>query len=171
MATAIFVFIAIAFGLMLFASLQDKIPDELAFLKDKPVPKTVAGAKVQQYKGWTIAETSSAVEISRYAESNKVLVGVLCHDNTLEARVEAADVTTGTTSSEVSINGLPSQQWAKGSGNNLFPGSAADLVSSMLQAPTLVVQISYKTTGLQKATFATDGLKELIGQLPAGCRV
>ena len=41
----LWIFLAFAFGLILFFSIQDKIPDELYFLKDKGVDKGEASTE------------------------------------------------------------------------------------------------------------------------------
>ncbi len=182
MNTILWIFVALAFGLMLFVSLSEDIPDELGFLKAKvvetqPVP---GGAKsVTQYKGWTIKQGGGAAEFSRsldgQIQGNTVSgpapeIGILCAAGKLDMRIDARRTTTGARTTPVELSGLGLLEWQKGTDRNVFPPDARAALGAVLSQAAPAVTLSYAEAGLQRFTLNIEGLKPLVDQLPASCR-
>ncbi len=175
----LWIFVALAFGLMLFVSISDDIPDELGFLKAKVV-ETQPGAKsTTQYKGWTIKQGGGAAEFSRQLDGqiqgNTVTgpapeIGILCAAGKLDMRIDARKLTTGVRTTAVELSGLGRLEWQKGTDRNVFPPDARAALGAILSQPTSTVTLSYVEAGLQRFTLNTDGLKPLVDQLPASCK-
>lgn len=182
MNTILWIFIALAFGLMLFVSLSDDIPEELGFLKAKVVetqPGAPGAKSVTTYKGWTIKQGGGAAEFSRaldgQIQANTVSgpapeIGILCAAGKLDMRIDTRRVTTGNRTTPVELAGLGSIEWQKGADRNVFPPDARAALGAVMAQGTPSITLSYVEAGLQRFTLNTDGLKPLIEQLPAGCR-
>lgn len=184
MMTVLFVFIAIAFGLLLFSSLQDKIPDELSFLRASPTVSSLGavapGAKVTQYKGWQVSQIGTTIEALKAFNGpltanggtyTAPIIGILCNNNSLDVRVESTEPTTGSKGSSVIVAGAPEQTWARGVGTNLFPPDPSALLRTLITAPRgVTLTLSYRNLGAQSSLLDTTGLSELVERFPANCR-
>jgi hypothetical protein len=182
MMTVIMVFIAISFGLLLFSSLQDKIPDELSFLRAGPgsATKIIPGAKVQEYKGWKITQVGTALEVTKEFNGPLMVegisrsaptIGILCNDNKLDARIQSHEQTTGVKSTNVSLNGGLVEEWQKGASTNLFPLDTSAFVRNVLNSRNqFQLTLSYKILGAQTSVLEVAGLPEIMQRFPANCR-
>lgn len=188
MHTILWVFIAAAFGLLLFTGMQDKLPDELSFLKSSPSIESLGQSDPGStrssftYKGWKVRQEGPTIELTRSftgtLEANNRSYdlpefGVLCNDGKLDARIDTRAATTGTTDTPVtvSLGGAGKQQWSKGTGMNVFPPSAKTFVFTAAKAlEPLEVTFSFTELGNQKVKLDTTGLAQLLAQLPKGCK-
>lgn len=189
MNTILWVFIALAGAFILFANLQDQLPDELGFLKNKGTTTQVApsgaqqpappGVVISEYQGWTIRKTASAVEFVR-PMAGAIMVngtpydapefGLLCDNGKLDMRIDTRMATTGIKSTPVVISGLGSQQWDKSSSKNIFPKDSRKMLAHLYTATPVEFKFSYVELGIQKAQLDTSALPQLLQALPATCR-
>ncbi len=191
MNTVLWIFIAIAFGLMLFTSLQEKLPDELSFLKSSPsieaapasngaaAASAATAARAFSYEGWAVRQSGSTVELvkgfSGKLESSgdsfdTPSLGILCNQGGLDLRVDTRLATTGTASTPVTL-GATSEAWQKGTGRNIFPPSPVATVRALVAAAgPVTMTLSFVDLGKRSVTLDPTGLKALVDQLPAGCR-
>lgn len=190
MNTVLWVFIAIAFGLMLFTSLQEKLPEELSFLKSTPGAEVTAApagaasgatvaARTFNYEGWLVRQSGATVELvkglSGKLEANgdsfdTPQVGILCSQGKLDLRVDTRLATTGTASTPVSL-GASTQAWQKGTGRNIFPPNPVDTVRALAASSgPVTMTLSFVDLGKRSVALDPAGLKALVDQLPATCR-
>lgn len=182
MNTVLWVFIALAFGVILFTGLQDDLPEELSFLKNKSGVTTQGtvplGTKVSSYQGWTIRQTSTAVELVKPLQA-KIEVngsayvnpefGYLCNAGKLDMRIDTHSSTTGTRMTPVSVAGVGRQEWDKSKSANIFPKDPHALLKVLTSTPSVEFTLSYAELGLQRVTLDTQGLDALIKDLPPSC--
>lgn len=179
MLTILFVFVAFAFGIMLFTSIQEKIPEELAWLRSSNVYTNKDGSTRTSYNGWKITQAKDTVELYKDFKGpfqvngttyKAPAIGILCHDNKLDLRLLTNEATTGVSSTEVFIGPVRQTQWAKGNSTNIFPADSYQTLKEIVKHEGLVdFQLSYRDLGLQKVSLDTKGLKELVVQFPKGC--
>jgi len=187
MNTLLWVFIALAGAFILFASLQDQLPDELGFLKNKEAttlaapgaPKAVPGVSISEYQGWTIRTTPSAVEFVRPMSAAIVVngtpyappeFGLLCDNGKLDMRIDTRMKTTGLKSTPVVVSGLGSQPWDKSSSYNIFPKDSQKMLKHLYTATPIEFKFSYSEIGVQTAQLDTSALPQLLQALPETCR-
>jgi hypothetical protein len=173
MHAVLWIFLAFAFALMLFSSIQDDLPKELSFLKGG---KSSAS---QTYEGWTIRQAGSAVEYSRLLQFSPAPdnisfkmpeLGILCNNGVLDLRIDTKQKTTGAKATSVAINGIP-YEWDKGTGTNIFPKLPKEALASLVAANPSQVVLSYAQTGLQPTLVeGMPALSTLIKQLPSSCQ-
>jgi hypothetical protein len=178
----LWIFLAFAFGIMLFVSIQDKLPNELGFLKSDGTTAAVIPAasqpKVSSLAGWTVRQQGTALEaMRRFAGDLKVggtpydvpELGILCNAGKLDARIDSRLSTTGARTTRVLIDGQ-AQQWDKGQGANLFPGSAVDFVRYLESRASVNVTLSYVDLGNQTTVLETKDLSRLMAAFPPSCQ-
>lgn len=191
MNAVIWIFVAIAFGLMLFVSIQEDLPPELAFLRAEPgtvpapdelpnvLPKGASAPHTFTYEGWTVRQTGTTIELVKPLEGRMEVngnvfdlpeLGVLCHLGELDLRIDSRLPTTGTQTTPVQFQGVAST-WSKGVGRSIFPARPTDVVGAMLNNERpLEVVLSFVDLGKQKLTFNPKGLAALYKQFPPGCQ-
>jgi len=189
MNTILWVFIALAGAFILFANLQDQLPDELDFLKNKGTTTQVApsgaqqpavpGVVISEYQGWTIRKTASTVEFVRPMSASIMVngtpyaapeFGLLCDNGKLDMRIDTRMTTTGLKSTPVVVSGLGSQQWDKSSTKNIFPKDSRKMLAHLYTATPIDFKFSYAELGVQKAQLDTSALSQLLQALPTTCR-
>jgi hypothetical protein len=188
MHTIIWVFIAAAFGLMLFTGLQDNLPDELSFLKSSTGIESLGQADPGStrsnftYKGWKVRQEGPTIEMTRSFSGNLEAnnrsydlpeFGILCNEGKLDARIDTRSATTGTANTPVtvSLGGAGRQMWVKGTGMNVFPPSVKSFVFTASKAlEPIEFTLSYTELGNQKVKLDTTGLAQILAQLPKGCK-
>lgn len=184
MNTALWVFIALAFGLLLFTSLQGDIPDELSWLRMEPAGSTAPaastpGAGSLTYEGWSVKYAPETLEIIKTVgqpvqAGNTLLqppeLGILCHQGKLDIRLKTRNATTGIQTTPV-VFGDVEAAWEKGKANNSFPPNPQALLQDLQRAtgPIRVV-VSLKDHGNQQFVLDTRGASELISRFPVACR-
>lgn len=175
--------VAIVLGLILFSSIQDDIPNELAFLKGAPKTSqvaTVATTPVQaDVAGWLVQSRGAVTELSkRFAAGIKAgayqydapVIGLMCDGKALHLRIDTQAPVTGRTESPVKVNGRESQ-WYKAQGTNVLAADAKSIAAQLLKAKTPVeFEFSYLDVGLAKASLDAAGLRDAAMQLPPACR-
>ena len=186
----LWIFLAFAFGLILFFSIQDKIPDELYFLKNQGSARTSAasasepGQRGGEYEGWSVRQVGAVVEITKSLrkvgtepKSNGVdishrnpTLGILCDNGRLDVRVDAAGPTTGRTQTAVGMSIQLQRDWDKGQGTNIFPKDPHALLRGLQTQPVVAFELSYIDAGAVKVAVETKGLAELVQRLPATCQ-
>lgn len=184
MHTFLWVFISVAFGLMLFSTVQDKVPEELAFLKSLgpgEAPGQVApGAQKFAYMGWNVVETAGVTEMvkgfSGPLEVNGQSydapeIGILCDKGTLNVRIDSRLPTTGLKGSPVSFAGLD-VQWDKGAAgmNLLSPDPRAVLRGLLKQSEPAKLTLSYRDLGKQATSLDVTGLGDLVKRMATTCQ-
>lgn len=184
----LWIFISVAFGLMLFTSVQDKLPDELSFLKSSPSLETLGQDSPGDtrasftYEGWRVRQEGPTIELVRSFEGSlegnsrnfeAPEIGILCHDGKIDVRIDTRAATTGTGSTAVtaSVGGSGRQMWRKGPGTNIFPPSVKEFTLAISKSlRPLEVTLSFTELGNQTVKLETTGLAPLLAQLPPGCR-
>lgn len=177
------IFLTIAFGVMLFLSIQNKLPPELEFLKaDASVGVSKPGGPLQGpgiqtafYDGWTVRQGSGAVELTKAVQSpdhsvRQGLVGILCDHGQLDMRLDPGVELQGRDASLVTVEGLGAQQWAKSKTTDVFPPAPAKMLNWLLGHS--VVRIKAVSTSSQQLQMelSTAGLEPLVKQLPVTCQ-
>lgn len=188
MNAVLWIFLAFAAAILLFSTIQDELPDELGFLKNKGTVMTGAArqdgragepARVTQYQGWTIRTTSSAVEFVRPLSASIVVngtpydapeFGLLCDNGRLDMRLDTRTNTTGTKTTPVTVTGLGAQQWDKSASKNIFPKDARTLLRHLQSTNAVQFRISYVELGVQTVSLDTSALPALVQTLPAPCQ-
>lgn len=183
MHTFFWVFIALAFSLLLFSSIQNEIPDELSFLKGNSSLDAGAippGAQKFLYLGWQVVESPGTAEFVKRAQGSlevndakytTPLVGILCHQGRLSVRIDPMYATTGSPYTLVGVSSLQ-QNFEKGaSGTNLLATDPSSLVRVMAQSKEPVqLAISYRDFGIQRTALDASGLAQLLERVPSTCR-
>lgn len=180
MMTVLFVFLAFAFAALLFSSIQEDLPEELAWLKQDGIVKRKDGSTVQNYGGWRVTLAKDTVELYKPFATNTSVngvtymapaIGILCHEKKLDIRVKTNAQITGTETSDVKLGTGGFNLWQKGADSHVFPPDAKAALRAVMQSPAKVdITLSYAKYGKQTSTLDTTGLKELIDQLPSSCR-
>lgn len=188
MHTALWVFIAAAIGLMLFATLQNDLPEELSFLK-MPEDAVVVGAgpqrpgaavRVSQHQGWEIQQTGSTLSATKNFRGSLQVngnvfdtpqVGLLCHNNVLSLRLDTRLATTGTARTPIVI-GAAESAWDKGAaGMNVLAPDSKKVLRALLSAQGPVrVGVSYRDLGVQFSELDPVGLADISAAMTEGCR-
>lgn len=184
--TILWIFLAFAFGLILFFSIQDRIPDELSFLKGTEPEKTFrtpdgSVMKVQEYQGWSIRSSQSTVELVKkmFGEGTPDTrggvpagqeIGILCNAGKLDMRLDVRGPTTGVRSTPVVVDGLGEMMFDKGTGTNIFPQDPLRLLQRLNRGDSVRFVVEYSVRGTVALTLDSKGLGELTQQLPASCR-
>lgn len=184
MSTFFWVFICVAFGLMLFSSVQDKVPDELSFLKNlgagSATEQVAPGTQKFSYEGWNVVESVGVTELvkgfSGPLEVNGQSydapeIGILCDKGTLNVRIDSRLPTTGLKGSPVTFAGQD-LQWDKGaSGMNLLsPDPRAVLRGLLKQSAPAKLTLSYRDLGSQATSLDVTGLGELVKRMAPTCQ-
>lgn len=169
MFTVLWVFIAAAFGIMLFVSISPNIPQELSFLRT--TPESVAGFK--PVNGWTVIKEGTSVEVRKsFKTPSLVTVGFLCSNTGLAARVQVTFRILAVESVGVSINGANFQGWSRGASKNILPPDAkafARYVASQQAPVKLHIQAGDKRFD-KMVEFDPSGLNAMLAQLPPICQ-
>ncbi|MCC5610897.1 hypothetical protein LC612_30150 [Nostoc sp. CHAB 5834] len=175
----LWIFIAVALGLMLFASIQDSLPDELSFLKGEEVATAPGGADGTRsiYEGWQVRQVGDTVELVKgfrgRLEINGVQhdapeIGILCSKGKLDLRIDTRIPVTAPVT--VAINEVESS-WTKGSGNNILPSDPYDIMKQLSYAgANAKFTLNYKNGGPKTVNLVPTGLSALVAQLPPTCR-
>ena len=182
------IFLAIAFGLMAFASVQEELPEELAFLKSEGGssvrPATGPGA-YSVYSGiidgWSVVTQGPSVEVSRRFKGELVTasgrydvptLAILCHAGRVDLRIDTRHPTQGknTTSVAFGLEAQP-QEWQKGFDYNIFPPDPSSTVLALLRAGTQEVPASLHFTelGQQTTKIEVSRLGAVLAQFPKAC--
>ncbi|KWT98289.1 MULTISPECIES: hypothetical protein [unclassified Variovorax] len=177
----LWIFVALAFGLMAFVSIQDKVPEELAFLKsgggivEGPLPEQL---KEEQLDGWTIRQQGPVLEATRRATGDMVVngtsydvpsFGLLCNAGAPDARIDSRMATTGVKTTPVEVDGKAAE-WQKGSGLNIFPPNPVEFTRYLASKPSVSLTLSFRDLGKQTVVFDTHQLKQLLRGFPQSCR-
>lgn len=187
MNAVLWIFIALAFGFMLFTSIQDELPDELAVLKNKGTVTSVEGSPasapggvtVTSYQGWTIRQAPGAEELVRTltGEANNISVkgkapeiGILCANGKLDLRIDTRMATTGTAKTDVVVAGASAFPWNKGTGSNVFPQDPHPVLNALMRGTSASITLSYVDSGRQTFQVDTAGLKALVNRWPSNCQ-
>ncbi|MNR71680.1 hypothetical protein D3C71_23120 [compost metagenome] len=179
----LFIFLALAFGLMAFVSMQDDIPEELGFLKSAASSVTQPKghpppSALTRLEGWTIVQSGPVIEATRQFSGEIVVkgvrydvptLGVLCNAGKLDARIEARHQLAAGEPLQVSLDGAQ-QTWARGGGTNVFPPAPVEFVRYLSGKPKVSVSLPFADFGRQTVTVDTSLLKDVLRALPASCR-
>ncbi|MDO8417791.1 MAG: hypothetical protein Q7S87_16445 [Agitococcus sp.] len=158
----LWIFIAIAFGLMMFTNLQEKLPDELSYLKTTPTTQAQGSAPA----GWSLTTQGDAIELTTTLESatasgGGALLGILCNKSSLDVRLDPHFVTTGVTTTPVVLSGQSEELWDKGADvskvktYNIYPHNPSYFLKQVMANSSTQLQISAATTGVH--TYLVDG--------------
>lgn len=171
---------------MLFTSLLDSVPPELAFLKSGTTSTTpskqsatAASRKNYTYGGWRIRQEGLTVELT-HSFAGKLEVngnrydlpelGILCNKGKLDVRVDTRNAVTGLDTTPVTVFGINDKAWSKGAGKNIFPADSSQLTSGLARATGPVdFTFSFVELGSQTLQLDAAGLRALLEQLPPGC--
>ena len=187
MNTILWVFIALAGAIILFTSIQDELPEELGFLKNKGTTTLVAeapkrgptGATVSEYQGWTIRTTGTAVEFVRPFTGSIVVngtpydapeFGLLCDKGKLDMRIDTRMTTTGRKTTMVDIGGMGKVEWEKSASKNIFPKDARKVLTHLYTVNPAQFKISYAELGAYTVQLDTSALALLLQNMPASCK-
>lgn len=184
--TILWIFLAFVFGLILFFSIQDRLPKELSFLADSETTQPLRAPDgsvmtVQEHLGWSVRSSASTVELvkelrgestpgTRGGIPSGLEIGILCNAGRLDMRLDVRGQTTGIQSTPVVVDGLGEMQFDKGVGSNIFPRDPRRLLQRLHQGDSVRFVVEYAIRGTIALTLETKGLAELTSQLPATCR-
>jgi len=165
MNAVLWIFLALAFGLMLFVGLQENLPEELEVLRGEPVAegyKAVNGWEPRQEKGY--------IEVKRkFFAPDVMVVGVLCTPQGLDLRIEPDRRIPPVATATVFLGNAAAQEWQRTAGSNLLPPDPRAVLRYALAQPQ-VQRITVKVGGNQRDTDVDfRGLADVIAQLPAHC--
>lgn len=188
MHTFLWVFIAGAIGLMLFATLQEELPAEMSFLKlptdgaavSVAAPQPGTGWQTFQVNGWEIQRSGQSFALSRsfrgvLSVSGQTFdtpqLGILCHDGALNVRIDTRLPTTGTQTTAVVVAGA-SQTWDKGAeGFNVLAKDGKSVLKALVSAEGAAeFKLSYRDLGAQAVQVSVAGLPEVVSEFPASCQ-
>lgn len=180
------VFIAFALGLILFFSLQEKIPDELAFLKDKASPVRVAASgATNSYKNWDIyqKQNSSTIELvngTTFIPAKKPIPFILsfkCEAGSLSSYIQFKNqlnfAKSDRSDSAIVYFGKEAYAW------NALPEFTDKYIAKDPKAVLLHLKTNQKIKLMflengakspRDVSFDAEGLNELIAQLPRSCQ-
>lgn len=175
MNTFLWIFIAFAFGILLFTSLQEKLPDELSFLKQSAVVKTKDAA------GWSVSQQGEAVELSYSMPnttegSSPAILGILCYKGALDVRLNPQVATTGLEKTPVSVSGRGEELWEKGIDNpqsktfNTYPKQPIYFIKHILSNQKLNFTVSSISQGLQSYSLDSTALSSLLNKFDNSCQ-
>lgn len=177
--TILWVFIAIAVGFMMYAGIQDEIPESLALLKNNGTTAASTVKPIATYKGWQVnkdektgaveiikAFTTSAPQIGVASLNGPPIVGILCQSGISDLRLNLAAPIKSTT---VELNGK-AIELEKGSQFNLFPKEKGEMLQIIRNTPQISIKVMYDSLGSYDLSLNTEGINELITQLPKGCQ-
>lgn len=179
------IFFAFALGFILFASIQNKLPPEMAFLRGSGSPATTAsGAGLSSYEGWTIVSDNGAVELRKVASSSAStekppLLGILCDRGTLGIRLDPqAPAAGGALSAEVAVvlpGATPSiSSWYRTRTTNLLAPRPQELLHRLTASNPErgLAQFQVNAKDGTQLTLSLDlrGLSALVKQFPASCQ-
>jgi hypothetical protein len=168
-------------------SIQDKMPDELGFLRKGTVPTGASAAvpggargpvSVRSINGWTLRQQGTNVELTRKftGEINAggttydvPEVGILCNQGKLDARIDTRMNTTGTRTTRVGLDGT-SSDWDKSPSTNIFPRDPKALLQHLKADATAQVTLSFVDIGAQTVSLDTKGLSGALQYFPAACQ-
>ena len=160
MNTVLWIFIALAFGFMLFVSLQPKMPEGLSWLKN------MGAQDSEQYRiadgtyeveGWRIVKQGNAVELTKGLKSvsgdyGKVLplLGVMCSGSPVTSmRIDPFQQLPAGRRSDVAnvkVGGLSSQlNWYLTTSTNVMATPAADAVALLKSSASVQFRIQYNS--------------------------
>ena len=181
----LWIFIAFAFGLMFFASLQDDLPDELAFLKSKgalagsrELPAQTAALANGHYQmgAWVLRKENSAVElIKAFAAApgspvgTSAQLGILCANGQLGVRIDAGGALRPRCTVKLDITGLGNQAFTRGPGSNLIAKSPGKIKAHLASTGFLAVSLPLERTDVN-VVLDGAGLGSLLDLLPETCR-
>lgn len=180
------VFIAFALGLILFFSLQEKIPDELSFLKDKATPVRVAASGVTAtYKNWDVyqkdnSSTVTLVNSTTFVPGKKpvaFMVSFKCEGSVLTSYIQFANQLNfnkpDRSDAAIVYFGKDPQLWsAIPEFTDKYVSKDPKSVLGQLRS-NAIVKLTFmenKAKNPTEVSLKTDGLNELISQLPRGCQ-
>lgn len=185
MNTVLWIFVAIAGGLLLFTSIQNDLPAELSFLKSDGVDASAPAAQgsipqgLSQYQGWNIRNANGAIELTRALQANIVVNGVvyenpefgfLCNKGKVDMRLDTKAQTTGRKATSIALNGEAPQQWEKSASFNIFPKKPGNLLELLRIGQPVEFKISYAELGVQAAWLHTAAMPSLLQAMPVACR-
>lgn len=176
MNAALWIFLALAFGFMLFVSLQDHLPEELEFLKggdQKSFYSIELPAADGQYDigGWSVSKQGSSYELKKQmapTESSQdfpkmPVVGLLCHQGAWDFRLDTKFNTTGVKKTKISFNESLGFNFERGLGTTVFPFNPKIVVEKFYKINNIdnkmIVKISYVDFG--EKTFFLENTKEM----------
>lgn len=185
MNAVLWIFIALVFGLMLFVSIQEELPPELAFLKNTAVttgaPAEAGSPQAQNfnYEGWQVRQSGVTIELVKPLEGrlerdgvvfDTPELGILCHDGKLDLRLDTRLAVTGAKTTPVRFHDVDSP-WTKGLNRNIFPADPTTTVRKLAAAQgSVAVTLSYVELGNQTTTLNLRGLPQLMERLPRSCQ-
>lgn len=180
------IFLAFAFGLFAFATLQDKeLPPELEFLLSKTggvgtslEPGSFSETKLDS--GWLLRTQGESIELSKRMANEIVVgesrydapvVGILCQSPRIDARIDTRILTQGGTHTPVSINNGAPSQWVKGSGTNIFPLDAYSFIRELANASggSMLFTFQVEGVGPVSTTLEVSSLNASLNYLSSGC--
>jgi hypothetical protein len=158
MNTVLWIFIALAFGFMLFVSLQPQMPEGLSWLKNMGADaseqyRIADGA--YEVEGWKIVKQGTAVELTKSFSSVSgdygkalPLLGIMCSGSSItNIRIDPfLQLPPGRRPdlAQVQVGGLSSQMnWYKTQGNNVVASPGADLVGLLKSSAQVQFRIQY----------------------------
>jgi hypothetical protein len=173
----LWIFIALAFGFLMLTNLQEKLPDELSYLKGGP---TVAASGVIP-EGWTKATQGDAVELTYTMPSTQpsqqgAILGVLCNKGQLDVRVDPQFATTGITSTPLIMTGRGEEQWDKGADAtktktfNIYPPQPLYFLKNALATRSTTLQLSSASNGIHDYVLDGAALSVAIRALSEECQ-
>lgn len=172
------IFFAVAMGIILFASIQNKLPNELGFLKQKEGATPGASSPaLAGYEGWTILSENGAVELRKSLVSSSgggsdPIIGVLCDKGTLNIRVDPKFAAEGKTTAELALIGTQSLDslWYKTKSTNLIAPRPREVLGLLLASSTVQLQMVASGGRRTSLTLDTKGLAPLVNQFPLSCQ-
>lgn len=175
-------FIAIAVGFMMYADVQQHIPDELDFLKTKETAAVYAPEVAQPVAiehGWQVRGEGATQELFKKfnvgpevggAVYDAPVLAFMCDGTNLFGRIDTVAKTTGLNESVVRFE-QASSKWPKAQGTNLLSPSASGLLRQLTKKEgPVAVELSYVELGAQQLTFDSTGLSAASQVFPKECR-
>jgi hypothetical protein len=188
MNAVLWIALALAFGLLMFTSLQSSLPDELNMFKSQGgdngvemLGTTTTGAERRNfnYLGWNVRQEGPTVELTRKfsgliqakgAVYDNPEIGFLCHLNKLDVRINTRNAVMGTRITPLTVSAGSMQTWSKGTDMNIFPGSPKTFAGDMAKSMRPVdFKFTFSELGAHTVTLKVEGLSVLLKKLPSGC--
>lgn len=185
---------AICFGIaiILYSSIEDKVPEGLKFgnnpvfevqnktATEKGGQDSAASRQARTNKEWMARSSQGVLEVSR--DSNDAIPTVTgqtydapsffitCKDSTLFAwwEMRVPSVLSGEKSVSVRVNGKP-QVWRAGSEFRVFSPDAKLLMTNLIANPNSKFELSLEENPNYKFTLTTSGLTSHLKQFPSTC--
>lgn len=180
------VFIAFALGLILFFSLQEKAPDELSFLKDKSTPVRVAApGATASYKNWDVFQKDNGsstilVNGTTFVPAKKpvpFIISLKCESGGLSSYIQFGSQLNFTKQdrSDSAIVYFDKEPQLWGSMPEFTDKYVAKDPKSVLAQMKSKKEIKLmfmenRAKNPTEVVLKTDGLNELVSQLPRGCQ-